>query len=54
MNSLVWIALLFVVAWLVLKLTLAVTSGLLHILWIIAVIMFVMWLVGKIRGKTNV
>ena len=54
MNSLVWLAVLFIVAWLVLKLALAVTSGLLHVLWIVAVIMFVLWLIGKVRGKTSV
>ncbi len=53
MNSLVWIAIVLVVAWIVLRLALALTGGLLHLLWIVAVIMFVIWLVGKIRGKTN-
>ena len=50
MNSLVWLAALLLVAWLVLKVALAVTSGLLHLLWILAVLMFVMWAVGKLRG----
>jgi hypothetical protein len=51
MNSLVWLALLLIVAWLVLKVALAITSGLLHLLWIVAVVMLVMWVFGKIRGK---
>ena len=50
MNALVWLAILLLVAWLVLKLALAVTSGMLHLLWIAAVIMLIMWLVGKMRG----
>jgi len=50
MNVLVWLAVVLLIAWLVLKLALAATSGLLHLLWIAAVIMFVMWLIGKVRG----
>jgi len=54
MNSLVWLALVLLVAWIVLKLVVAVTSGLLHLLWVAAVIMFILWLVGKVRGKTGI
>jgi hypothetical protein len=50
MNALVWLAVLLIIAWLVLKLALAVTSGMLHLLWIAAVIMFIMWAIGKMRG----
>lgn len=50
MNSLVWLALLLVIAWVVLRVALAVTSGILHLLWIAALIMAVLWLFGKFRG----
>ena len=51
MNSLVWLAIVAVVIWIVLRVALAITSGILHLLWIAAIIMFVMWLYHKVRGK---
>jgi hypothetical protein len=53
MNSLVWLALVAVIIWIVLRVALAITSGILHLLWIAAIIMFVMWLYHKVRGKTK-
>ena len=53
MNALVWLAFLLLIAWLVLKLALAVTGGLLHLFWIAAVIMFIVWAIGKMRGTTT-
>jgi hypothetical protein len=53
MNSLVWLALVLLVAWLILKMALAVTSGLIHLLWIAALIMFAMWAFGKLRGTSG-
>ena len=50
MNALVWLALLLVVAWLILKMAVAVTSGLIHLLLLAAVIMFAVWAFGKMRG----
>jgi hypothetical protein len=44
------IAVFLLVAWALLRFTLAVTGAFLHLLWIIAIIMLVMWLIGKIRG----
>jgi hypothetical protein len=51
MNPLLWLAIVVVIAWIVLRLALAVTSGLLHLLWIAAIIMLIVWIVGKVRGK---
>jgi uncharacterized membrane protein len=48
-HSLLWIAVLLIVIWVVARLTLAVTSVALHILWIVAVIMLIVWLIGFIR-----
>jgi hypothetical protein len=51
MNPLLWLAIVVVIAWIVLRLALAVTSGVLHLLWIAAIIMLIVWIVGKVRGK---
>ena len=51
MSKLLSIAVVLLILWVVLKVVLAVTSGVLHVLWIIAVILAVMWLVGKLRGS---
>jgi len=50
MNTLAWFALVLVVAWLVLRLALAITGGLLHLLWIAALVFLVLSFVGKARG----
>jgi len=47
-HSLLWIAVLLIVIWVIARLTLAVTSLALHILWIVAVIMIIIWLIGLI------
>jgi hypothetical protein len=49
MNSLVWIAVLLVIIWVVALVVVKVTGAILHLLWIIAVILFVIWLIGKMR-----
>ena len=53
MNAIAWLALLLLIVWVVLRVALAVTGGLLHLLWIAAVIMFVIWLVGNLRSGGN-
>lgn len=50
MSKLLSAAFLLLVIWVVLKVALAITSVTLHLLWIIAVILAVFWLFGKIRG----
>ncbi len=50
MSKLLSAAFLLLVIWVVLKMALAITSVTLHLLWIIAVILAVLWLVGRIRG----
>jgi hypothetical protein len=51
--GLVIFALLLLVAWVVLRVALAVTSGMLHLLWIAAIIMFILWIIGKARGAAS-
>jgi hypothetical protein len=48
-HSLLWIAVLLIVIWVIARLTLAVTSLALHMLWIVAVTMIIIWLMGLIR-----
>ena len=50
-HPLLWLAIVLIVAWIVLRLALAVTGGLLHILWIAAIIFLVLWLIGLLRGR---
>ncbi len=46
------LAIFLLVLWLVLRLALAMTGAFLHIIWILAVILFIFWLIGKFRGGT--
>ncbi len=50
MNKLLALAILLLVVWVILKVALAITSVSLHLLWIIAIVLAVLWLVGKMRG----
>lgn len=51
MNALIGIAIFLLILWLVLRLALAITGGLLHLVWIAAVVMFILWIVGNLRGS---
>jgi hypothetical protein len=51
MKGLVAIALLLIVAWVVLRVALAITSGLLHLLWIVALVMLCLWAWRSLRAK---
>jgi hypothetical protein len=50
MHKVLWLALVLVVVWLLLRFALAVTGAFLHVLWVIALVMFVVWLVRLLRG----
>lgn len=43
-HSLLWLAVVLIVAWIILRVALAVTSGVLHLLWIGAIIFALIWL----------
>lgn len=49
-HALIFLALVLVVIWLVLRVALAVTSGLLHVLWILAIIFAIIWVINHLRG----
>ncbi|MEO7099367.1 MAG: hypothetical protein ABI162_08390 [Luteolibacter sp.] len=50
MNAMLGVAIFLLILWVVLKLILMVTGGFLHLLWIAAVVLFVLWLLGRLRG----
>lgn len=51
MSRILVLAVFLLILWVILRLALALTGVFLHLLWIAAIILAVMWLVGKIRGK---
>ncbi|MEO5915858.1 MAG: hypothetical protein ABIS50_16600 [Luteolibacter sp.] len=51
MNSLLGTAVFLLILWVVLRIALAVTGAFLHLLWIVALVLAVLWVYGKIRGK---
>lgn len=50
MSKLLVAAVFLLILWVVLRVALAITGVLLHLLWIIPIILVVLWLVGKVRG----
>ena len=50
MRMLLSLAVLLAIMWVVLRVALAVTSGMLHLLWIAAVILAIMALASKFRA----
>ena len=48
-HSLIFLALVLVVIWVVARVVLAVTSVALHGLWVVAIILLILWLIN--RGK---
>ena len=51
MSKLLLLAAFLFILWAVLRLALALTGVFLHLIWIAAVVIAVIWLFGKIRGK---
>jgi hypothetical protein len=54
MRSLLYIAILLVVIWIVARVIAGVASVLLNILWIVALVMLVIWLFGLVTGRNRV
>ena len=50
-STFIWLALVLMVLWVVLKVALAITSVALHLLWIGAIIFFVCWIFGQFTGN---
>ncbi len=53
-HTLLWLAIILVIGWVVLRSALAITSVALHLLWIAAIILFVIWLINLTRGRPSV
>lgn len=51
MSKLLILAIFLLILWVVLRVALAITGVFLHLLWIIAIILAVLWLIGKLRGN---
>ncbi|MBA3882271.1 MAG: hydrophobic protein [Chthoniobacterales bacterium] len=51
-HSLLWVAILLVIIWVVARVVLAVTSIALHLLWVLAVIAIVIWLISRVSNRT--
>ena len=49
-HSLIFLALVLVVIWVVARVVLAVTSVALHGLWVVAIILLILWLVNRGRA----
>lgn len=50
MHALVWFAVVLIVLWIIARVFLAVTSALLHLLLIVAVIVGGIWLYNRVAG----
>jgi hypothetical protein len=50
MSKLLGLAIFLVILWVILRIALALTSGLLHLIWIAAIIAAILWVIGKLRG----
>jgi hypothetical protein len=50
MSKLLGLAVFLLILWVVLWVFLKITGLFLHLLWIAAIILAVMWLIGKLRG----
>ncbi len=50
MNKLLGLAVFLLILWVVLRVALAVTGAFLHLLWIVAIVLAALWLLGKLRG----
>jgi len=53
MSKLLILAVFLVILWVILRVALAITGVFLHLLWVVAIILAIIWLVGKLRGATD-
>ncbi len=50
-HSLIWIAVLLVIIWIFARVILAVTSVALHLLWVVAIIAGIVWVVRRVTNR---
>lgn len=53
MSKLLILAVFLVILWVILRVALALTGVFLHLLWVAAVVLAIIWLVGKLRGGSD-
>jgi hypothetical protein len=53
MRHLIWIALLLVIIWVIARVIAGIAGALLNILWIVAIIVFVVWLFNVLTGRNR-
>jgi len=51
MRGLLILAVFLVIAWVILRVALAVTGVVLHLLWIAAIVLAVIWLIDLVSGE---
>jgi hypothetical protein len=44
------IAIFLLILWLVLRFAVAMTGAFLHLIWVVAVVVFILWLIGLMRA----
>lgn len=52
MNWLLGLAIVLVILWVLAEVLGWVLGAALHLLWIAAIVLFALWLLGKVRGRT--
>jgi len=53
MSKLLILAVFLVILWVILRVALALTGVFLHLLWVAAIVLAIIWLVGKLRGGSD-
>lgn len=48
MNNLLWIAILLIILWVIASVTKFVVGAVLHLLWVLALVLLVIWVIRKI------
>jgi hypothetical protein len=50
-HSLILVAVLLMIIWLIARIMLAVTSLALHVLWVVAIVLAIIWLIGRLKAS---
>lgn len=53
MNALLWLAVILMLLWAVIRMAFAVTGIFLHLLWIAALIVFLIWIFKKLTSPRS-
>lgn len=53
MRGLLWVAVVLIAIWIIVRIVVGIAGALLNLLWIVALVLLVLWLIGKLRGGTS-